>query len=680
MNQRIGFFIMVFLLVSLSACAPSVGNSADCTAEANPEGVIGVLTKIDGTVKYGSNLEALQSLQGTQPFKSGDTIQLTEGGEGVLEYGEGEQLRLFNDTELSVSSAAKGPCLPLEAHITLDKGGFIGQGSGSGNEHDIKTPGGVDVKVRDAQFLVTYEPDSGITTVAKWGGSMLVSAGSSTISVLDGFYAEVYFRQAPSPQFRIPISLEDYENQAQSLKSPLKAVSKITGRVAQVATPTAVIPDSTVKGNTNPSKSDGADVMLGTVITGRIANPGDSVNYAFSGKAGDKILVRLVSPDQQITPIFVVIRSDGSWLCSRDTSMQGTQGICEPEADGIYTLLISDSDGSRTGDFSLSLQSILSPADSIPLVVGQKSSGKIKKVASTQAFTFSGKAGDHLHLRLLSEGGEIDPAFMLFDPGGSLLCEGNTPDELLEKDCDLDADGLYTLLVGDDTGTLVGSYQLYLQTTQNPEGAMTLNMGEPVKGRVEPGITYQAYTFDGQAGDYLLVRLISEGLKIHPSFSLYRPDGSRLCGGNSEGESIEKLCGLDASGAYTVMVGDYNGTLTGGYNLYIQSTLAPTGAVPMRLWQKAKDRVEPSIAYHVYTFEGKAGDRVLIRLEIKREAIDPIFALYRPDGSWLCDAYSLEDMVQKICDLDEDGVYKVFVGDYSGTFTGNYTLTLVPAN
>jgi len=120
--------------------------------------------------------------------------------------------------------------------------------------------------------------------------------------------------------------------------------------------------------------------------------------------------------------------------------------------------------------------------------------------------------------------------------------------------------------------------------------------------------------------------------------------------------------------------------LTGGYNLYIQSTLTPTGALPMRLWQRAKDRVDPSIAYHVYTFEGHTGESVLVRVEIKREAIDPIFALYRPDGSWLCDGYSLEDMVQKVCDLDEDGVYKVFVGDYSGTFTGNYTLTLLPGN
>ena len=680
MNHRIGFFILLLLMAFLAACAPSSLNTPNCTDEANPAGVMGELSKMDGTVQYGPNPGALQNLEGNQPFQSGDTIQVSEGGDGILEFGEGEQLRLFNDTQLSVSAAANGSCSTSAAHITLDQGGLVGQGSGSGIEHDIKTPSGVDVKVRDARFMITYDPDTGTTTIAKWEGSMMVSAGSSTIAVLDGFYAEVYFRQAPNPQFRIPISMEDYENQAKSLKSPLKAVSKITGKVAQAPTPTAPVADLTVLGSGNTTKSDGTDVSLNTVINGRITNPGDSVNYAFSAQAGDKILIRLVSPDQQVNPIFVVIRSDGSWLCSRDTAMHGVQGICEPDENGTYTLLISDVDGARTGDFSLSLQSILSPSETIPLEVGQNTSGKIKKTASNQVYTFSGKAGQHFHLRLLSEGGEIDPAFMLFDPQGTLVCESNTRSELLEKDCVPEVDGLYTLLVEDDAGTLTGSYQLYLQTTQNPAGALPLNIGEPVSGRIDAGITYQAYSFEGGEGDHLLVRVISEGQKIHPTFSLYKPDGSWLCGGYTESEGVEKLCVLDASGPYNLWVGDYNGTLTGGYDLFVQSTLNPVGALPILLWQKAKDRVEPSIAYHVYTFEGKTGESVLLRVEIKREAIDPVFALYRPDGSWLCGADSLEDMVQQVCNLDQDGLYKIFVGDYSGTFTGNYTLTLIPGS
>lgn len=680
MNHRIGFFVLVLLLAALSACASSTGIPANCTDEANPSGVMGELTKIDGTVKYGRNSGVLQNLEGNQPFQSGNTIQVSEGGDGILEFGEGEQLRLFNDTQLIVSSVTNGSCSASAAHITLDQGGLLGQGAGSGIEHDIKTPGGVDVKVRDARFLITYDPDSGTTTIAKWEGSMMVSAGSSTIAVLDGFYAEIYYQQAPSPQFRIPISMEDYENQARNLKSPLKAVSKITGKVAQAPTPTLPVTDLTVLGSGITTKNDRTDVSLNSVINGRITNPGDSVNYTFSAQAGDKILIRLVSPDQQVNPIFVVIRSDGSWLCSRDTTMHGVQGICEPDENGTYTLLISDVDGARTGDFSLSLQSILSPGETIRLEVGQNTSGKIKKTASNQVYTFSGKAGQHLHLRLLSEGGEINPSFMLFDPQGTLICESNTYNELLEKDCVPEVDGLYTLLVEDDTGTLTGSYQLYLQTTQNIVGALPLNIGEPVSGRIDAGITYQAYSFDGGEGDHLLVRLISEGQKIHPTFSLYKPDGSWLCGGYTESEGVEKLCVLDASGPYTLWVGDYNGTLTGGYDLFVQSTLNPVGAVPILLWQKAKDRVNPSIAYHVYTFEGKTGESVLLRVEIKREAIDPVFALYRPDGSQLCEADSLEDRVQQICNLDQDGLYKIFVGDYSGTFTGNYTLTLIPAS
>ena len=286
--------------------------------------------------------------------------------------------------------------------------------------------------------------------------------------------------------------------------------------------------------------------------------------------------------------------------------------------------------------------------------------------------------GDRLLVRVVSAGGEIDPSFSLYRPDGSLLCGEYTPDTILEEICQLDAGGAFTLLVGDYSGTLTGVYDLYVQSTQKPAGATPINLGEKVEASVKPAITYQVFALEAQAGESLLVRIVSEGEKIDPVFSLYRPDGTQLCGSATTGESLVELCNLDASGLYTLMVGDVGGTQTGRFGLYLQSTLHPVGATPMLLWQKTSGKIKPAVVYQAYSHEGKVGQRLLIRIVRKGEGIDPAFALYRPDGTRLCDGYSLTESLEVVCDLDASGNYTLLVSDYTGTRTGGYQLFLLP--
>jgi len=55
-------------------------------------------------------------------------------------------------------------------------------------------------------------------------------------------------------------------------------------------------------------------------------------------------------------------------------------------------------------------------------------------------------------------------------------------------------------------------------------------------------------------------------------------------------------------------------------------------------------------------------------------ALDPCFAMYRPDDTLLCSAQSGTNVAQTTCALDATGQPTLLVGDIGGTDTGMNTV------
>jgi SAM-dependent methyltransferase len=83
---------------------------------------------------------------------------------------------------------------------------------------------------------------------------------------------------------------------------------------------------------------------------------------------------------------------------------------------------------------------------------------------------------------------------------------------------------------------------------------------------------------------------------------------------------------------------------------------------------------------HEYTFEGLAGDRVIVRMSGGAgNLLNAGIQIYRENGSLLCEAGSL-GLVEAACTLDASGIHTIVARDRFGNQTGSYSLHLQRTN
>ncbi|MBE2197123.1 MAG: hypothetical protein IAE79_00840, partial [Anaerolinea sp.] len=112
-----------------------------------------------------------------------------------------------------------------------------------------------------------------------------------------------------------------------------------------------------------------------------------------------------------------------------------------------------------------------------------------------------------------------------------------------------------------------GSYDLYLQRTNNPANVTPIAYDEVQSGSISPSIDLNAYTFTESVGVQVLVQMDVTSGSLDPQIRVYRPDGSLLCSAQSLGSFVEVVCLLDTTGSHTILVGAWSANATGNYTL-----------------------------------------------------------------------------------------------------------------
>jgi hypothetical protein len=130
---------------------------------------------------------------------------------------------------------------------------------------------------------------------------------------------------------------------------------------------------------------------------------------------------------------------------------------CQLEADGVQTILVSGSNG---GEYGLSVQRTNEPADATPMGLGETVSGVLATAAEMATYTVEGQAEDVVVLRL-AESGEaaLTPEIRVYGPDGTEYCSDWTYEPILSFECQLEADGVQTILV---SGSNSGEYDFSL--------------------------------------------------------------------------------------------------------------------------------------------------------------------------------------------------------------------------
>jgi hypothetical protein len=112
-------------------------------------------------------------------------------------------------------------------------------------------------------------------------------------------------------------------------------------------------------------------------------------------------------------------------------------------------------------------------------------------------------------------------------------------------------------------GTSTTNYRAVLETTCAP-----MHFGDTVSGTIGTPGDSACFSFVAAAGDGARVGTVATSGALLPGQEVVGPDGAVLCGAATG--TLD--CALEAAGRHVIVVNDYNGTGTGGFDLSLSCT------------------------------------------------------------------------------------------------------------
>ena len=201
-----------------------------------------------------------------------------------------------------------------------------------------------------------------------------------------------------------------------------------------------------------------------------------------------------------------------------------------------------------------------------PITCGQLTPGAITAVGQENRYTFSGTAGQVITARIVTTTNNFTPQFQLIF-GTQVITTSTTAIAGT-----LTQTGTYTLAVKYNSGSSqTGAYALMLQRTKNACGAIQLGTCQTLRGSLSSPADLDAYTFNGTAGQTIVLQLkpLTTNLDLSSSLTLFDPDGTFVTIAN-----VSLTSTLTKSGVYTLFVGtDLVGGMAGNYTLTLGNTV-----------------------------------------------------------------------------------------------------------
>jgi hypothetical protein len=310
------------------------------------------------------------------------------------------------------------------------------------------------------------------------------------------------------------------------------------------------------------------------------------------------------------------------------------------------------------------------------LVFGDVAQCSILTPAEGDSYAFAANSGDKILVRMSKSSGTLYPEIRIYSPGGLQLCQDwdYTTSEIAS--CMLTETGTYSILVGDYGGTKTGDYYLYLQRLNGPGSPLPIAFGQTLSGSILMPAEMDTHTFAASAGDKVIVRMTKASGTLYPEIRVYSPGGLKLCQDWDYTTSEIATCTLTETGTYSILVGDYGGTKTGDYYLYLQRLNDPGSPLPLAFGQTLSGSILMPAEMDTYTFAASAGDKVTVRMAKASGTLYPEIRVYSPTGLQLCQDWDYTTSEIPSCTLTANGVYSILGGDYGGTKTGDYYIYL----
>jgi len=206
----------------------------------------------------------------------------------------------------------------------------------------------------------------------------------------------------------------------------------------------------------------------------------------------------------------------------------------------------------------------------VPIAYGDLISDKIGVLGELDLYCLEGNAGEIIIIQMISTTNIFLGCFLeLYDPAGALIKTAAGA----RIDITLPMTGTYTIIARDNGNDDTGGYNLALeQIYPNPSCIATIDFGDLISEIINPLGELDLYCFGGNAGDIIVIQMISTtNIFLGCFLELYDPTGILIK--TASGARIDIT--LPITGIYLVVARDNGNDDTGGYNLTLERVFTP---------------------------------------------------------------------------------------------------------
>lgn len=465
-------------------------------------------------------------------------------------------------------------------------------------------------------------------------------------------------------------------------------------------------------------------LQYGQTVTGLIDSTHFFQQYTFVGSAGDAIVITMDALSGNLDPLLLLGDADLNLLAEDDDGGDGFNARLEVvlPTDGTYVIEATrygqgTEAGRSAGEYRLTLINV-QPAGPetrrggvfAALDFGDIERGVLTAEDSFHLFWFQVQEGDRISIRSALDS-DVSASLFLYDANFNELARdpaGHEVQATVESPgiyfavlalSDLSAGGTYALTLSGSSGSVSGDAR-----------AVPLDYGQHIEGVITDDRPVEQYTFQGQAGDQVLIQMDALDNALDPFLYLYGPNGEIVGQDDDSGEGVnaELAVVLPVEGTYTLIAtrfGRENGASTGAYTLSLgQGATSEEAASPAVAEGGAalpesfvglprlhySDTVGGSIAgsdyFQAYVFQARAGDEIVVTMERTTGDLDPVVLLLDSALETIAehDDISTENRNARLeFTIPADGYYAVLATRYlgeEGHTTGDFILTLDATN
>lgn len=168
----------------------------------------------------------------------------------------------------------------------------------------------------------------------------------------------------------------------------------------------------------------GGTIRAGQTVVGSIARAGSSCSYTFSGAAGEAVTIKLVATGPSLDPFLTLSDPGGRVVATDDDSAGGGNSLVSYRMAqaGTYTIIAGAYNNATAGDFSLRLDSSSGGAAcGSPITANTWVPGSITGRGQRCQYTFNGRRGEVVSVKMRTTAANLDPWLDLVDPRGTIV-------------------------------------------------------------------------------------------------------------------------------------------------------------------------------------------------------------------------------------------------------------------